>query len=301
MDDTGTHGVIATAPPWFQDAIAEAPASHRVQAQGCDIHYLRWGPAQSELPGLLFLHAGGAHARWWSFIAPFFSAERPVAALDFSGMGDSGRRERYASSLHVAEIAAVLEDAKLGAQPIVVGHSFGGFMAMCHGHQHAGELGGIVCVDTPLRPADEAKTDPVQPYTRPTRYYDDQKSILSRFKLGPAQPCENAFILDYIARNSIVQHAEGWAWKFDVAARGASHHDEPLADYLVDLACRKALIYGECSAMVTPEVRPYLISLFSSDDPVVCLAGTHHHLFLEEPRAFVTAMSEILAGWRRGA
>ena len=77
-------------PTWLEAALACAPVSSQLEVENCAIHFLRWGPEKSEQPGLLFLHAGGAHARWWSFIAPFFARERPVAALDFSGMGDSG-------------------------------------------------------------------------------------------------------------------------------------------------------------------------------------------------------------------
>jgi len=89
--------VAANAPDWFRDALSITPESCWTTAVGCDIHYLRWGPKTSALPGVLFLHAGGAHAQWWSFIAPFIAEDRPVAAIDFSGMGDSGRRDGYDS------------------------------------------------------------------------------------------------------------------------------------------------------------------------------------------------------------
>ena len=58
--------------------MADAPSSHRVDVEGCSIHFLRWGPPEGTLPGILFLHGGGAHARWWSFIAPFFDHDRRV-------------------------------------------------------------------------------------------------------------------------------------------------------------------------------------------------------------------------------
>jgi len=246
----------------------------------------------------LFLHAGGAHARWWSFIAPFFARERPVAALDFSGMGDSGWREGYGSAMHVAEIEAVARAAGLGEFPIVVGHSFGGFMAMCHGHHHGERLTGIVFADTALRPASQTQAHPVKAHTKPARYHADKQTLLQRFRLGPAQPCENEYLLRYIAAHSVVERAQGWTWKFDVAARGADHHREPLADYVRDLPCCKALIYGADSAMVTAEVLPFLTSLFEKTDPIVCLPEAHHHLFLDQPLAFVAALRAILSGWR---
>jgi len=101
-------------PYWFEQALKITPASHQLQVMDCDINYLRWGAEASKRPGILFIHGASAHAHWWDFIAPFFAADRPIAAIDLSGMGDSGWRESYGSKVHVPEIAAVLADAKLG-------------------------------------------------------------------------------------------------------------------------------------------------------------------------------------------
>lgn len=297
MADPSTPNGATEAPAWFSQALAQTPASRWTEAQGCDIHYLRWGPAQPARPGILFLHAGGAHARWWSFIAPFFASDRAVAAIDFSGMGDSGRRDAYGSACHIAEIEAVLADADLGAKPIVVGHSFGGFIAMCHGARHSADLAGVVCVDAALRPEPAAQAEPVRAYTRPKPVHPDRASILKRFRLGPAQPCRNAFILDFIANTSIAPCPGGWTWKFDVAARGAAHHTEPLAEYLASFACPKALIYGAESAMVTPEIAAHMATMFAPGEPVVCLPDAHHHVFVDQPIAFVAALRAILSGW----
>jgi pimeloyl-ACP methyl ester carboxylesterase len=286
------------APAWFQRALDMQPTSHQVTADGCRIHYLRWGPDVSEQRGLLFLHAGGAHAHWWSFIAPFLASNRPVVAMDFSGMGDSGRRDHYSSAHNVAEIAAVLADARLGLKPIVIGHSFGGFIAMCFGHRYSADLSGMVFVDTALRPAAESEADPVKPYTGKPRFSPDPGSLLARFRLGPAQPRENGFILEHIAKHSIAEHPEGWTWKFDPAARGADHHAEPLVEYVTGLDCRKALIYGAESSMVTPEVAPFLTSLFKPGEPTICVPEAHHHLHLDQPLAFVAALRSILSVWQ---
>ena len=58
---------------------------------GAEVSYQRWGKRGA--PGLLFVHGNGAHAHWWDFIAPYFAEHYNVAALTFSGMGDSEWRE----------------------------------------------------------------------------------------------------------------------------------------------------------------------------------------------------------------
>ena len=71
----------ATAPDWFSWAISRPKQSRRVVVQDCPIHYLFWPvePATSIGRGLLLVHGGGAHANWWTFIAPYFTRYFRVA------------------------------------------------------------------------------------------------------------------------------------------------------------------------------------------------------------------------------
>ena len=145
--------VRANAPEWFRWALFRPGQSRRVLVEGCAIHYLFW-PAEAATDsgrGLLLVPGGGAHAHWWSFIAPYFVRYFRVAAIDLSGMGDSGRRETYSSDIRAAEMRAVIADAPLGARPFVIGHSFGGFMTMKFASQFGDALGGVVIVDSPIR------------------------------------------------------------------------------------------------------------------------------------------------------
>ena len=87
---------------------------------GCRIHYLYWArePARPAGRGLLFIHGGGAHSYWWSYIAPYFTRDFRVAAIDLSGMGDSAWRAHYNSELRAEEIRAVIAAAQLGERPL---------------------------------------------------------------------------------------------------------------------------------------------------------------------------------------
>ena len=84
---------MSDAPEWFRRALARKPESATLDVLGCPIHYLRWG--DRELPGIVLVHGGAAHAHWWSFIAPLLTSQYHVVALDLSGHGDSGRRAEY--------------------------------------------------------------------------------------------------------------------------------------------------------------------------------------------------------------
>src|SRR6516164_9545777 len=81
------------APAWFEKALADAPERSLVRVEGANIELLTWGEVGK--PGLIFVHGNSAHADWWSFIAPFLAGDYRVAAISFSGMGDSDWRETY--------------------------------------------------------------------------------------------------------------------------------------------------------------------------------------------------------------
>ena len=80
-------------PGWFIRAL-ETPYENRT-VEVCDvpIHYLYWrsDAAVGEKPGLVFVHGNGAHAHWWTFLAPFFLSDYQVAAIDqeFAVMGQA--------------------------------------------------------------------------------------------------------------------------------------------------------------------------------------------------------------------
>ena len=198
---------IAAAPGWFTRAVAVEPESRFVDVNGVKVHYLRWGDRTK--PGLLLVHGNGAHARWWSFVAPFLAREYSVAAIDITGMGDSGWHEKYTIEAFAEEQMAVCEDAGFfdGEEPpIIVGHSFGGFITILTGALYGERLAGTVIVDSPVNPPDRPGGPPDRKF-RPHRIYPTLEAAMERFRLAPPQPCENRYIVDYIARHSLKQVA----------------------------------------------------------------------------------------------
>lgn len=300
--------IAPSAPDWFRRAIAHPVLSRTLNVEGCLIHYLAWfdpeiGGAPSR-PGLLLIHGGGAHANWWRFIAPFFAGSHRVCAIDLSGMGDSGTRDVYTPETWTAEIDAVLNDAKLygnaifDPKPLVVGHSFGGFMAIKFGAEAGHRLGGTVIVDSPVQdPTDTPLPEPANSTRTSPPIYKDRVTALSRFRLMPDQPCENSFIKDFIAQTSIRELAGGWTWKFDFKVMGSRRFGESYRTELKALKGRTALIHGDKSAIVSPKTVAFMSQLMGPGAPVVEIPEAHHHLMLDQPLAFVTALRAILDKW----
>ncbi|HYM03396.1 MAG TPA: alpha/beta hydrolase [Stellaceae bacterium] len=290
------------APQWFRWAIGKVPSSRIVTVEGCPIHYLAWPHEGEAAPerGLLFVHGGGAHAHWWAFVAPYFIRDFRVVAIDLSGMGDSGRRETYGSEIRARELLAVIADADLGRRPFIVGHSFGGFMTMKFASQFGDTIGGAVIVDSPIRsPEAEARRPLSPPVWGNKKIYPDFEAAAARFRLMPPQSCENDFIVEYIARHSLMPVDGGWTWKFDGSAIGARRFGEPFREYLQAVQCRAALIFGEKSALVSRRTAAYMSSLMGPLAPIVEVPEAQHHVMLDQPLAFVAALRMLLESWIR--
>src|SRR5262249_37877192 len=121
--------VAAPLPAWFNKAIECQPQSHFVDVEGTPIHYLAWNAHDTHKPAMVLAHGFRAHARWWSFIAPFFLSRFRVIAFDWAGMGDSGSRPDYTARLFALDLQGVIEHAGLN-KITLIGHSFGGGRAI---------------------------------------------------------------------------------------------------------------------------------------------------------------------------
>ncbi|MCC6707435.1 MAG: alpha/beta hydrolase [Gammaproteobacteria bacterium] len=302
-DFTAAHLRVSRATPaWFEWALAQPVSSHYVTVADCPIHYMLWpgDNARANQRGLLLVHGGGAHANWWRFIAPFFTRDYRVAALDLSGMGDSGKRAEYNASLRADEMRAVLGAAELGDKPFVVGHSFGGYMTMRFGAAYGHEVGGAVIVDTPIRrPEGDAPPAVASRARSLERHYPSFGLGLERFRLLPPQPCENEYLVEFIARHSLREEAAGWTWKFDVNTMSARRWGEPFHEHLQALKCRAALIFGQHSALVSRDTADYMSELMGPQAPIIEIPEAQHHLLLDQPLAFVAALRTLLASWVR--
>lgn len=281
-------------PEWFDAAIADLPEERSVLVEGANIRYLTWG--DRDKPGLLFIHGGAAHAHWWSFIAPLFTNNWHTIAIHLSGMGDSDRRESYSHEMWAKEVMAVVDDAKFPGRPVIVGHSLGGMVTIQTAATFGDRLAGAVIVDSPLRiPAPEAEESRTGNAFRKPGVYASKEAAIKRFSLVPRQPCDNTFIIDYIAEMSIHETTEGWTWKFDPNLFAGTF--AALNDQLASVRCRVALFMGEKSAILSPDTAAYMYDLMGRVSPVISIPEAHHHLTLDQPLAFVAALRTLLADW----
>lgn len=286
---------VTRPPSWFSGALASTPHVDQAIVDETPINYLRWGdPA---LPALLLLHGGAAHAHWWSFIGPQLTHRYHVIAPDLSGHGDSGHRNEYSMEHWGDEIMAVAAHAGVTDPPIVIGHSMGGHVAIAMAARFGAQLSGAIIIDSPVwKPDPESEEGEKGRMFRNPKTYPDLETALEHFHLMPPQPCENAWAVDHIARNSLVETEAGWTWKFDRNVFVRPPYESN--DYLQRAGCRIALMHGQLSDLVTPDVQEYMEELTGGSAPMIEIPQAYHHVLLDQPLALVAAIRALLADWQ---
>lgn len=281
---------------------------------GAQIHYQTFAEKfnEKEKPALLFVHGHAAHSHWWDFIAPAFCDRYHVAAMDMSGSGDSDHRQQYSAFGFAREVLSVAD--QIGNSCIVVGHSFGGSITRiaaylhCTGELTTRALDGVVLADSVISTSKGSRKSIPIPIPRQKRhFFTSLEHGMKRFRLRPPQPCENRYLLDYIAEHSLKETEQGFEFKLDqlVFSKMVPDHvmDLPDAAPMIgeitnidrgeDQACQVGFIYGAQSRFFSEKSQPFLEELFS-EQRVIQIPDAHHHLFLDQPLAFLTVLSQML-------
>ena len=279
---------MSATPRWFTDAIAVRPDHRSLVVEGARIAYRIWGDPGR--PALVLIHGGAAHSGWWDHIAPLLTSHR-VMAPDLSGHGDSDRRPSYEINTWAREIVAIAQAERL-EQPVVVGHSMGGWVATSVGGIPAAGALAVAVLDSPLndQPPEEEQLRERQ---RPTRIYPSQAAALERFSTLPPQELVLPYVRAHIASQSLREVEGGWTWKFDPRFFGRRGL---LRDLLPKLGCPAALFRSE-HGLVTPEMAADMAALVGERFAVVDMPAAGHHPMLDQPLALVTGIRTLLALW----
>ena len=278
-------------PNWFWEAIDVEPVTKTVEVDECDVSYRHYEAIGK--PGILLIHGMNAHSRWWDFIAPQLLDRYQVAAMDLTGMGDSDYRYEYSSNIYADEILAVLDDAKFGTDSIVVAHSFGGYMAVRAANKAPDRFKALVMVDSGIRHPDDPVPEQIWMSGARSKIYPDKETALNRFRVQPPQPCDNEFLLQYIARNSLMPVDGGWTWKFDEDLLTSLTDAERKPEEFQALTTTLGVIFGADSELFSRRTLEYMQELNPEPFLIKEIANAQHHLFLDQPQAFVESLLEM--------
>ena len=276
------------------DLHAAASTSHFVEVNGVKLHYLDYGT-----PGrrpMLCVHGGAAHAHWFDFVAPGFTADHHVFALDMRGHGDSAWADQhtYSWKTYAEDINALVEKFDL-RDFVLVGHSMGGMISLVYAATHPGRVGRLVIVDSVMLMPMDRVTNMRAFGERPSKGYATQEDLVARYRLEGAETQMAApEVLHHMAMHSGRQEADGqWRHKAD---RSVYANFQQIAGVpLWEKVKVPALVIrgGERSPRFTPEVLSEIRALA----PQVQMAevpASDHHVTLDNPQGFVDVVQKFL-------
>jgi len=277
-------------PAWFTAALASPAGQRTVTVSGASIAYRTWGEPGGR--GIVLVHGGAAHSRWWDHIGPLLAQGRLVAAVDLSGHGDSDRRDSYSLDEWAREVLLAAADAGITAPPVVIGHSMGGLVTLRAASMVGTAMEGAVVIDSPVRditPEEQAARE--KRAFGGLRVYRSREELLARFHPIPDQPVLG-YIADHVAATSIRRVEGGWTWKFDPRIFGR----QVPRNLLTRLDCRVALFRAEYG-IVSAEMSEVMYDRLGRAAPVIEIPAAGHHVMLDQPIALVAAIRTLLSDW----
>jgi pimeloyl-ACP methyl ester carboxylesterase len=268
-------------------------ASRFVEAHGRRLHYLDYGtPARTPM---LCLHGGAAHAHWFDFVAPGFTSNYHVRALDQRGHGDSAwvQPPAYTYEDYASDLAEVVERLDL-RDFVLVGHSMGGMVALVYAATHPGRVARLVVVDTTMRMPEERLAAMREVGNRQSRGHATLDEFVARFRLRPPGTSAAPQIVRHLAQNSGRQTEDGgWRHKFDrnVYAMRPALDGVP---YWSHIGVPALLVNGARSERITPQIFAEVQARCPQIE-LAEVADSDHHVTLDNPAGFVQAVGAFLA------
>lgn len=258
---------------------------------GVRLHYLDWGdPAH---PAAVFLHGGSAHAHWWDFTLPGLVDRYRCVALDLRGHGESSRPDdgNYALAAHADDVGATIDALDL-QRPALIGHSFGGFVAMVVAGRNAPRLAALAIVDSRARIGVRSARMLEALRKLPHPRWPDAAEAIARFRLLPAATAATPEVMAYVAERAVQQAGDNtWTLKFDRRAlAGAPAQD--LAPHLAAARCPVLAVRGAHSDVVDAAALDEFRAAVP-DVEIAEIAGAYHHVMLDQP----AALAQVLGGF----
>jgi pimeloyl-ACP methyl ester carboxylesterase len=284
--------IAPVADDWVQRMIDAPGRSGHLRNGDHVTHYLEWGDSSNSRV-MLLLHGFRGHAHWWDFIAPCFAQDFRVIAIDFGGMGDSSPRLKYSRDDFVGEVHATLK--MVGPEKAtLVGHSFGGRIAVFAAHEYPELLQRVIVIDTNIGFADQhLRTRFVQ---RPKKVYPDLATACERFRFVPDEPPILPRIMQHLARHSIKQQADGFTWKFDEKPVGSVGWEQVAeGELLKEIELPIDFIAGQFSEVVPPALAERIGNAIRNGRGPIVIPSAYHHVPVDQPLALVAAMRALLS------
>ncbi|MEC8063929.1 MAG: alpha/beta hydrolase [Pseudomonadota bacterium] len=279
---------------WLQSLQSTNPQEGHLHGAYGTCHYLRWGSTHA--PAIICLHGASANAYWFSVLGSTFEGQYQVISLSFPGHGLSHWQDTYSLPLLLRAVDDAI--ALVDGPAILIGHSFGGRVALEYLRRYANKICGVCVLDPPgmrLPRLARKKNGPLRSHTiRPSK-----QNMIERFRFIPNQPLPDPFLCRYIAEHSILPVTGGWRWQFDpnffLKLDGADFLD-PQQNSSFRPSVEHVLFYGEHTTVTTQFVRTSLRKVFPAMQEVL-INNAWHAIMLDQPEQIHQKIHNLASQW----
>jgi pimeloyl-ACP methyl ester carboxylesterase len=214
--------------------------------------------------------------------------------MDLRGHGESGwsPRAEYSMADYASDVAAMVDSWGLG-EPILVGHSRGGLVALRYAAAHPGKTRAQVVIDSLPQTTEEMLTWAQSMKTwRPRRYASLEEACAS-FRLLPAETNATPEMLQQIARFAYRQEEDG-SWVVRIDPRCRARDGVSVFDYLGLVDCPTLIVKAALSPMITREVAQRMAQA-ARHGAAAEVENAYHHVMLDNPQGLVRTLDEFLS------
>jgi pimeloyl-ACP methyl ester carboxylesterase len=283
--------VFAAQPAAQPSAI---PADRFITVNGLRLHYLDWGsPAR---PPLILIHGIGRVAHTFDHIAPAFTSDYHVLAIDMRGHGDSAwdPAANYLVEDHVKDLEAFV--AQLGLRHVTLwGNSTGGRVVQVYAGLHPDNTSALIVEDVgPERPK-TISDGFARGVARDAAGWASEEKLLAQLE-RENQGFPNDQLRTY-ARYASKRTPDGRiVWKRDPnLAKGFIETE--LWQYVRQIKSPAIYVIGGRSTIVPPETQQQLKQTIPGVQ-IVVMPGLGHYPSSEKPEEFTRIVKAFLAGAR---
>lgn len=270
-------------------------------SQGLRLHYADWG--NESAPRVILLHGGRDQCRSWDLIARSLQPHFHVIAPDLRGHGNSewARASSYSLADHVYDMTHL---AGADRNTILVGHSFGGMIALAYAGTYPERISRLVVLDGAFLPTAPSASIDVQMTQwiaqidriskSKARSFDSIAAAAERLsvhnsRLTPAQSL-------HLARHAVTLNADGsYRWKYDPYQQVRAPYRLSADDYVAlwsRIACPTLLLCGSDSFIPDPQKAGILHHFRQAEQHII--AGAAHWLHHDKPDQVIAALESFL-------
>src|SRR5688572_21362377 len=277
-------------------AFAQTPKDRFVTVNGLRLHFLDWG-SEGRQP-MILLHGIGRVAHTFDHLAPHFSKDYHVIAVDMRGHGDSGwsAEGAYLVEDYVKDIEGLA--SQLGLRNIVIwGNSTGGRVAQVFAGMHPELVAGVISEDVgPERPREIADSGTNRMRQEDERGWACEEELLAQLKTSNART--NPDVLAAYVKYGSKRRPDGRViWKRDPKIANGFVPTE-LWRFVRQIQSPIIYVLGGRSTIVPAATQQELKQALPQVQ-IVTLPGLGHYPSEENTKDFLEVVDKFLANVRR--